>query len=266
MQSDDNQTVSSSSKNVVGRPESIVWDHFHKRSINTSRGHFSATCHYCEKQYTRGKPNILEDHLTSECAFCPIEIRNEFLEIVANRTVENKKKSSKKTKLDPQQSALSNFMESTKLTDARRDAINSALGRFFVTCAIPFAVADHPFFIEFCKQLRPAYDPPCRTTISTNILHSEAAIITIKIQKELQSEENITIALDGWTDPGNRQLYNFILMTPNRHEYLWAIEDVSSESITGEFLANYVEKIITIIGQNKIAGLVTDGAGNCKVA
>jgi len=267
MQSDDNQTVSSSSKNTAGRPEAIAWQHFHKKAIDTSRGHFTATCHHCEKQYQRGKPTILEDHLASECVFCPIKVRNEFLEIVANRTVESKKKpAKKKTKIDPKQSALSNFMESTKLTDARRNAINAALGRFFVTCAIPFAVADHPFFIEFCKQLRPAYDPPCRTTISTNILHSEAAAITIKIQKELQAEENITIALDGWTDPSNRHLYNFILMTPNRHEYLWAIEDVSSESITGEFLANYVEKIVNIIGQNKISGLVTDGAANCKVA
>ena len=193
------------------------------------------------------------------------------MEIVANRTVENKKKKigsniSKKIKIDPKQSGLSDFMESTKLTDSRRDAINAALGKFFVTCAIPFAVADHPFFIEFCKQLRPAYDPPCRTTISTNIIHSEAATITIKIQKELQLAENITIAMDGWTDPTNRQLYNFILMTPNRREYLWAIEDVSSESVTGEFLANNVEKIINIIGQNKFAGLVTDGAANCKVA
>ena len=99
--------------------------------------------------------------------------------------MENKNQPTKKAKLDPKQRALSEFMESTKLTDARRDAINAALGRFFVTCSIPFAVADHPFFIEFCKQLRPAYDPPCRTTISTNILYLEAAKITLKIQKEL---------------------------------------------------------------------------------
>ena len=112
----------------------------------------------------------------------------------------------------------------------------------------------------------PPYNPPCRTTISTNILHVEAAAITIQIRKELQADENITIALDGWTDPANRNLYNFILMTSNRREYLWNIEDVSSESITGDFLATQVEKIINHIGSDKIAGLVTDGAPNCKVA
>jgi hypothetical protein len=55
-------------------------------------------------------------------------------------------------------------------------------------------------------------------------------------------------------------------MTPNRREYLWAIENVSTESITGDFLANSIEKIINIIGSNKITGLITDGAANCKMA
>ena len=55
-------------------------------------------------------------------------------------------------------------------------------------------------------------------------------------------------------------------MTSNRREYLWNIENVSSESITGEFLANQIEKIINVIGCSKIAGLVTNGAADCKVA
>lgn len=92
MQSDDSQSISSSSKSAAGRPESVVWNHFNKNAVDKSRGHFTATCHYCDKKWTRGKPNLLEDHLASECVFCSAEVRNEFLEIVANRIVENKKK------------------------------------------------------------------------------------------------------------------------------------------------------------------------------
>ena len=276
--SNDNETVSSSSKSNSGRPESLVWNHFYKTAKPESRGHFSATCHYCENEWSRGKPDILEDHLATECVYCPDNIRSDYLEIVAKRTVTInkgkekvltstvKKRKSESSLPQLKQTGLGNFLESTKLSDTRRNNINTALGRFFVTCSIPFAVADHHFFIEFCKQLRPAYEPPSRTTISNNILHAEAATITIKILKELQNEENITIALDGWTDPSNRNLYNFVLMTSNRHEYIWAIEDVSSESITGDFLATQIEKIINSIGKDKIAGLVTDGAANCKMA
>jgi hypothetical protein len=90
------------------------------------------------------------------------------------------------------------------------------------------------------------------TTISTNILHSEAATITLQIQKELQAEENITIALDGWTDPSNQNLYNFVLMTSNRREYLWNIENVSSESITGEFLQIKLKKSSTLLDQTNL--------------
>ncbi|CAJ0745348.1 16736_t:CDS:2, partial [Entrophospora sp. SA101] len=68
------------------------------------------------------------------------------------------------------------------------------------------------------------------------------ARITIKIHEELQKEENITIAIDGWSDPNNRNLYNFVLMTSDRREYLWKIEDFSSFSITGDFLAAEIEK------------------------
>ena len=55
-------------------------------------------------------------------------------------------------------------------------------------------------------------------------------------------------------------------MTSNRCEYLWTIENVSSESITSNFLTTQIEKIINSIGQDKIAGLVTDGTANCKMA
>ena len=74
MQSDDNQTASSSSKHAAGRPESVVWNHFYKTAVDKSRGHFSATCHYCEQQWSRDKPNILENHLASKYVFCSPEI------------------------------------------------------------------------------------------------------------------------------------------------------------------------------------------------
>ena len=198
MYSDDNQTVSSTSKSSIGWHEALVWSHFYKNELDKSRGHFQVTCNYCEKQWNCDTSDILENYLANKYIYCFNEVQNEYLEVVANRKVEEfQKKKLKKIKLDFKQTLLSDFMESTKLSDTRRNSINTALGRFFITCSIPFSVANYSFFIEFCKQLRPAYDPPSRTTISTNILYSEAATITLQIQKELQSEENITMALDG---------------------------------------------------------------------
>ena len=92
MYSDDNQTVSSTSKSSIGWRESSVWNHFYKKEIEGSQGHFQATCQYCEKQWKHGKPDILEDHLASECIYCSNEVRNEYLEVVASRKVEKSQK------------------------------------------------------------------------------------------------------------------------------------------------------------------------------
>ncbi|CAH1765297.1 10903_t:CDS:2 [Entrophospora sp. SA101] len=118
-------------KSSSGRPEMQVWNHFNK-TVSSSRGHYAATCNYCEKIWARGKPDELQNHLASEC-------------------------------------------DNTRLNDNKRNSINQALGRFFITCSIPFAVVEHPFFVEFCKQLKPAYDPPSHTSISNTILNSENA-------------------------------------------------------------------------------------------
>ncbi|CAJ0755678.1 21235_t:CDS:2, partial [Entrophospora sp. SA101] len=65
----------------------------------------------------------------------------------------------------------------------------------------------------------------------------------IQISKELLDEDPIVVySIDGWSDPNNRNLYNFVLMTSDRREYLWKIEDFSSFSITGDFLAAEIEK------------------------
>jgi len=172
-------------KSSSGRPEMQVWNHFNK-TVSSSRGHYAATCNYCEKIWARGKPDELQNHLASECDKCPGTICDEFIEIVSNQVLKNKNK-------NKNQSHIGDYMESTRLSDNKRNSINQALGRFFVTCSIPFAVVEHPFFVEFCKQLKPAYDPPSHTSLSNTILNSENARITIKINEELQKEENITI-------------------------------------------------------------------------
>src|SRR5271154_4188417 len=95
--SEDNQPISSSSKSNSGRPESLVWNHFYKKMESKSRGHFSATCHYCGKEWSRGKPDILEDHLATECLYCSNNIRNDYLEIVSKRIVTNNKETTTST-------------------------------------------------------------------------------------------------------------------------------------------------------------------------
>ena len=72
--------------------------------------------------------------------------------------------------------------------------------------------------------------------------------------------------MDGWSSKRNESLYNFIISTPSRKEYLVALNDYSASSHTGEFLANEISTIIEKIGSDKFAAIVTDAASACRVA
>ncbi|CAG8838630.1 6572_t:CDS:2, partial [Gigaspora margarita] len=50
--------------------------------------------------------------------------------------------------------------------------------------------------------------------------------------------------LDGWTSPRGDSLYNFIITTPNCHEYLYALANYLGEHQTGNFIANKISDII----------------------
>jgi hypothetical protein len=99
-------STSTTKKSSLWRPETQVWNHFNK-NVSSSRGHYTATCNYCEKSWTRGKPEDLQNHLASECNECPGIICDEFVEIVSNRTLRERKK-----KIN-NQSHISEYLEST---------------------------------------------------------------------------------------------------------------------------------------------------------
>ena len=61
-------------------------------------------------------------------------------------------------------------------------------------------------------------------------------------------------------------LYNYIITTPNRHEYLYAIADYSEEHQTGDFIATKISEIIEKIGSHRFAAIVTDNGPNVRVA
>ncbi|CAG8630355.1 10701_t:CDS:1, partial [Ambispora gerdemannii] len=61
-------------------------------------------------------------------------------------------------------------------------------------------------------------------------------------------------------------LYNFVISTPERKEFLYKIKDWSKVSQTGLLIANEIEKIVGDVGLEKFAAVVTDNGGNVRVA
>jgi len=76
----------------------------------------------------------------------------------------------------------------------------------------------------------------------------------------------LLIALDKWTTPQMESIYNYIITTDTRMEYLISLCDYSSDSHTSKFLTNEISDIIEQLDSDKFAAIVTDNASNCQVA
>ena len=165
-----------------GRPESRVWDHFTKASLGS--GHYSAKCHYCSASWPKGRPETLKSHLALYCDQAPLNIKAEYMELLASG---NTSANRKQTNSDN---------SSIEIDTNRKDKIDQALIRFFVCCGIPFSVVDHPYFIDFVQSLCFGYNSPKRTALSTTILNKEISAVLINIKQELQYEENLTLGIN----------------------------------------------------------------------
>jgi len=176
-------TISDTSDRTIqeskrGHKVSLVWDHFIKELLGSD--HYSAKYHYCSLSWGRGKPEILKAHLALHCKEVPLNIKSEYLELLAQGNVGN-------------QNSDSNNL-STEIDTNRKDKIDQALIRFFICCGIPFSAVNHPYFVDFVQSLCFGYIPPKRTTLSTTILNKEISIVLTKIKEELKYEENLTLS------------------------------------------------------------------------
>ncbi|POG72040.1 ribonuclease H-like domain-containing protein [Rhizophagus irregularis DAOM 181602=DAOM 197198] len=237
----DNQNIREVSR---GRKESHVWDHYFKEPLGSV--HYTARCHYCNQNWSRGKPEILKSHLALYCKDVPLYIKTEYMEMLAVGTTSTM---NRKQKTDSDSSA--------ELTVDRKDKIDQALIRFFICCGIPFSTVGHPYFIDFVQSLCFAYGPPKRTTLSTTFLNHETAIILNKIKEELKYEKNLTLG---------RSIYAFIIITPSKRQYIHTLKDTSMDSHTGTFNATEIEKVLTSIGLEKFAAVVSDAESAMQMA
>jgi hypothetical protein len=52
---------------------------------------------------------------------------------------------------------------------------------------------EHPFFIDFVKELNAGYDPPTREHLSSRLLERELCNVNNNIEKDLENQFNLTL-------------------------------------------------------------------------
>jgi len=90
---------------------------------------------------------------------------------------------------------MDNYHDLTELNEQRCTRINHALVKFFIACGIAFRVVEHPFFINFIKELNAGYNTPTREVLVNQLLERELAQVNFKVNSELEKETNLTLGL-----------------------------------------------------------------------
>ncbi|GES85567.1 ribonuclease H-like domain-containing protein [Rhizophagus clarus] len=267
-------TSSEPSENLrKGRHFTEVWNGHMIKGVQRIRGHYAATCSYCNFYWKDGKSHVLHEHLANHCQKCSQEVSLQFAKIVGNEIAENKEDdesdselTTKKQRLNDGQTSIRSFYKNKELEKGYSDEIHRSIMKAFVMCNIPFSIIENPWFIDLIKTLQPGYDPPSRQVLSGTLLESETSHVNIRIMNELSADNNFTIAMDGWTDPHGNSLWAFMLMTGSRKEYLLSLEDLSNIRYTGEHLSNVIEEVINKVGAKKFVTIVSDNGSNVAAA
>src|SRR5947207_7723785 len=178
-------------KNVGGRPLSQIWNNFIKGNV-VATGKIEAECKYCKSKWKRGELPVMEEHLASHCKDVPATIIREYMgKVEARENTSNKRR--KQEHVERNQTNITDFHDSTELPEGRIDQINCALVKFFVCCGISFRVVEHPFFINFLKELNGGYNPPTREYLSTRLLEKELCKVNRNVNDDIKNQSNLTL-------------------------------------------------------------------------
>ena len=72
-------------------------------------------------------------------------------------------------------------------------------------------------------------------------------MVDAQFRKKLESEDAITLSLDGWSNCRMQSLYGFVAILSGRITHLLGLQDLSLDSHTAEFLAGMQAFLLMII-------------------
>jgi hypothetical protein len=195
-----NVMSSNISEKSKGRPLSDIWNRHMIQGAKQSRGHYSATCGYCQQYWRQGRPQVLRAHLANHCKVCPDDVSSYYAKIVGKSLGEEETEGestddedfpNKKQKV--RQTDIKSFYGGSKLEKGRSDELDRVITKAYIMCNIPFSTIDNPWFIEMIKALQPGYDPPSRRVLGGTLLEAELSRVNTRVNNELDKQSNFTI-------------------------------------------------------------------------
>lgn len=152
-----------------------------------------------------------------------------------------------------------------KTNKERKDQLDEEMAKFFYACNIPFAVAEHPQFVNMIEKLRPGYTPPNRKAIGGYLLDQVHDQQQQQMKREI-SGKDATLIQDGWSTVHNEPVIASCLLVEGNEYYLDS-HDTGTMTKSADNCKNLVlesKALAKNMYNCNVSKLVTDNAKNME--
>lgn len=262
----------------MGRPQSVVREHFVKKSIN---GVTKNICQYCKK-HVSDQAHRMKSHL-QKCLrkHSPRSNMNDFFQDTPSTAIpvssidvttstavpvssidvpKSAQESKKKNQEGLRQPKITGHL--IKWDTKTQEEASLRMGRFIFSANLPFHVAENPEFKSFINFLNASFKIPSHDTIGGTIVDKVYKEISEE-RKDILKEKKVVLLQDGWSTNQKDPVIGHCIFTPEATHFFSA-ENVGGETKGAEFCFKLFEKAMAQSQEDlnvEVIGLVTD---NCN--
>ena len=111
---------------------------------------------------------------------------------------------------------------------------------------LPLSFFEHSAVQAFLHRLRPAYQLPHRTRLSTTLLDNSYRSVKEEVEEYLEKQDNLCISFDESNDVANNRIMN-ISITTERGAFYHENINLGAIAVTAEFCAEKIEQQTRLI-------------------
>ncbi|KAG9405029.1 hypothetical protein AC1031_021932 [Aphanomyces cochlioides] len=249
-----------------GRPKSGIWKLFEKLDDRSTSSRPDVQCVACKTI----KRNAQVDRLIKHILTC----KKVSASIKAIWAAEEKKHQLKriinKDKLGglttPRRSRRSSILAASSSPPERLDQNHFALdlANAIHGMGLPFRTVQSEHFKSFMRRYLPQYTLPSRDRIGNDLLGHVYLLERKEVIQHLQNVRYLSVVTDGWTDPNNNDVINFMVVNQRMRPMFWSSVRTGDKRHSAERMSEKLLEVIKEIedacGPNKVCGIVTDNA------
>ncbi|POG66160.1 hypothetical protein GLOIN_2v1780924 [Rhizophagus irregularis DAOM 181602=DAOM 197198] len=163
-----------------------IWQYI-KRGKSRGNDHYEATCSFCNKKWSRGKPASLRAHIANHCTATNIsaDVRSYFIQVVANEN-ENKRKYYSS---DNEAKSYQNAFKKQKIMKNKKNKASACPAKINNHFQKKEKLNKNPLIINLLKSLNANYNLPSHIRLTEILLETEVAKVNAKVDQIIERNE-----------------------------------------------------------------------------